>query len=32
MNLEDVKKAEIVLRDVFSKIDDVCFYNSRKVM
>ena len=32
MNLEDVKKAEIVLKDVYSKIDDVCFYNSRKVI
>ena len=32
MNLEDVKNAEIVLKDVFSKIDDVCFYNSRKVI
>ena len=32
MNIEDVKNAEIVLKDVYSKIDDVCFYNSRKVM
>jgi len=32
MNLEDVKKAEIVLKDVYSKIDDVCFYNSQKVI
>ena len=32
MNIEDVKNAEIVLKDVFSKIDDVCFYNSRKVI
>lgn len=32
MNLEDVKNAEIVLKDVYSKIDDVCFYNSRKVI
>ena len=32
MNLEDVKKAEIVLKNVYSKIDDVCFYNSRKVI
>ena len=32
MNIEDVKKAEFVLKDVFSKIDDVCFYNSRKVI
>ena len=32
MNLEDVKKAEIVLKDVYSKIDDICFYNSRKVI
>ena len=32
MNLEDVKKAEFVLKDVFSKIDDICFYNSRKVI
>ena len=32
MNIEDVKNAEIVLKDVYSKIDDVCFYNSRKVI
>ncbi len=32
MNIEDVKKAEFVLKDVFSKIDDICFYNSRKVI
>ena len=32
MNLEDLKKAEFVLKDVFSKIDDICFYNSRKVI
>ena len=32
MNLEDVKKAEFVLIDVFSKIDDICFYNSQKVI
>ena len=32
MNLEDVKKAEFVLKDVFSKIDDICFYNSQKVI
>ena len=28
MNIEDVKNAEIVLKDVFSKIDDVYLNNN----
>ena len=31
MNI-DIKKAEDKLKDVFASIDDVCFYNSQKVL
>ena len=32
MNENDIKEAEKVLKDVFEKIDDVCYQNSQKVI